>query len=418
MLPREGVFKNATMTSIIGNNELCGGLPAYHLPKCISKSSKRSKIHISVLSACVIFGILGVALTIVFLYFCWLKKKVKEPISTSMEDSCPNISYRTLLKATNGFSSMNLIGVGSFGSIYKGIFEENGIAIAVKVLHLMHRGALKSFLAECEVLKNIKHRNLLKILTVCSGIDYQQNDFKAIVYEYMENGSLKRWLHPNPTPSYTNEPTQKLNFFRRINIAIGVASTLDYIHHQCHIPIVHCDLKPSNILFDTEMVAHVGDFGLAKFLLGSSTDTVANQMSSMGIRGTIGYAPPEYAMGCKVSREGGVYSYGILLLEMFTGLSPNDDIFRDNLTLHSFVAEALPEQVLEITDHILLQERENYLSPNSPQHWLSESDGIFQECLVTVYNIGVSCSDEVPGRRLSISGVANQLQKIREKLYA
>ncbi|KAK3432714.1 hypothetical protein EUGRSUZ_D00239, partial [Eucalyptus grandis] len=374
-LPRVGVFENATMTSIIGNNALCGGLPAFHLPKCISKSSKKRKIHILVLSACVICGILGIALTLVFLYLCWLKKKVKEPISTSMEDSWPNISYRALLKATDGFSSMNLIGVGSFGSVYKGILEENGTTVAVKVIHLVHRGAQKSFLAECKALKNIRHRNLLKILTVCSGVDYQQNDFKALIYEYMEKGSLERWLHPNPTPSPWNEPTSKLNFFQRINVAIGVASALDYLHYQCHIPIIHCDLKPSNILLDADMVAHVGDFGLAKFLLGSSSDTVANQMSSMGIRGTIGYAPPEYAMGCEVSREGDVYSYGILLLEMFTSLSPTNDIFKDDLTLHSFVAEALPGQVLEITDHILLQERENHLSPSNPPHWLSESNG-------------------------------------------
>ncbi|KAK3431533.1 hypothetical protein EUGRSUZ_E03337, partial [Eucalyptus grandis] len=383
MLPCEGVFKNATMTSILGNDALCGGLPAFHLPKCVSKSSKRRKFYILVSSACIIFGILGITLTLVFLYLCWLKKQVKEPISTSMEDSWPYISYRALLKATDGFSSMNLIGVGSFGSVYKGIIEENGIAVAVKVLHLVHRGALKSFMAECEALKNTKHRNLLNILTICSGIDYRQNDFKALVYEYMEKGSLESWLHPNPTPSQRNEPTQKLNFFHRINVAIDVASALDYLHHQCHIPIVHCDLKPGNILLNADMVAHVGDFGLAKFLLGSSNDTIANQMSSLGIRGTVGYAPPEYAMGCEVSREGDIYSYGILLLEMFTGLSPTNDIFRDNLTLHSFVAEALPERVMEITDHILLQERENHLSTNSHWHWLSESDGIFQECLVT-----------------------------------
>ncbi|XP_048140728.1 probable LRR receptor-like serine/threonine-protein kinase At3g47570 [Rhodamnia argentea] len=383
MLPLEGVFKNATATSIIGNDELCGGLPAFHLPKCISKRSKRRKIHVLVSSACATFVIIGIALVVVFLYLRWLKKKVKEPISTSMDDSCPNISYRALLKATDDFSSMNLIGVGNFGSVYKGMLKENGTTVVVKVLHLVHRGALKSFLAECEALRNVRHRNLLKILTVCSGIDHQQNDFKALVYEYMENGSLERWLHPNPTPSHGNEPTRTLNFFQRINIAIDVASALDYLHHQCHIPIVHCDLKPSNILLDAEMVAHVGDFGLAKFLLGSSSNTVANRTSSVGIGGTIGFAPPEYTMGCKVSREGDVYDYGIFLLEMFTGLSPTDDTFKDNLTLHSFVAEALLERVLEITNRILLQERENHSSPNGPQHWLSESDGIFQECLVT-----------------------------------
>ncbi|KAF8024642.1 hypothetical protein BT93_F1729 [Corymbia citriodora subsp. variegata] len=418
ILPREGVFKNPTNTSIIGNNELCDGLPEFHLPNCISKSSKSTKKNIMILFAYVISGVLGIALILAFIYLRWFKKKVNELISSSMDDSYPKVSYGALLKATDGFSSANLIGVGSFSSIYKGILEDNGTAIAVKVLHMVRHGAMKSFIAECEALKNIKHRNLLKILTVCSGSDYQGNNFKALVYQFMDNGSLERWLHQNATSSHGNELPKKLNFIQRINIAIDVAYALDYLHHQCHIPIVHCDLKPSNILLDAEMVAHVGDFGLVKFLLGSSHDTIVNQMSSVGLRGTIGYAPPEYAMGCKVSREGDVYSYGILLLEMFTGLSPIDDTFRDNLTLHNFVVEALFERVLEITDNVLLQERESHLGPYSPQHWLCKSDGIFQECLVMVFNIGVACSYSVPGRRMSISGIANQLQQIREKLLA
>ncbi|XP_039166956.1 probable LRR receptor-like serine/threonine-protein kinase At3g47570 [Eucalyptus grandis] len=291
MLPCEGVFKNATSTSIIGNNELCGGLPEFHLPICISKSSKSRKIHMVILSTYVISGVLGLAL-ILALYLCWLKKKVNKEVSCLMDDSCPNVSYGTLLKATDSFSPMNLIGVGSFGSVYKGMLEENQTAIAVKVLHLAHHGALKSFIAECDAEKNIKHRNLLQILTICSSSDYQGSDFKALVYEFMDNGSLEEWLHPNTSSSHGNELSKRLNFVQRINIAIGVAFALDYLHHQCHIPIVHCDLKPSNILLDAEMVAHVGDFGLAKFLVGSSLDSVADQMSSVGLRGTIGYAPP------------------------------------------------------------------------------------------------------------------------------
>ncbi|KAK3428350.1 hypothetical protein EUGRSUZ_F04393, partial [Eucalyptus grandis] len=413
MLPREGVFKNATGTSIIGNNELCGGLPEFHLPNCISKGSKRRKINIIILSVSIIFGVLGISLFLAFICIFWLKKKVNKPVPSSTDDLCSNVSYGTLLKVTDGFSSMSLVGVGSFGSVYKGILEGDGTIVAVKVLHLVCRSALKSFIVECEALKNVRHRNLLKILTVCSSIDYQGNEFKALVYQFMDNGNLERWLHPNTTSSHRNELPKKLNFIWRINIAIDVAFALDYLHHWCHMPIVHCDLKPSNVLLDAQMVAHVGDFGLAKFLLGSSPDIVANQMSSVGLRGTIGYAPPEYAMGCEVSREGDVYSYGILLLEMFTGLSPTDDRFGDNLTLRSFVTTALPKRALEITDHILLLERESRFNPNSPK-----SNDIFQECLVMVYNIGVVCSNEVPRRRMSIGSVANQLQKIREKLFA
>ncbi|XP_030540082.2 probable LRR receptor-like serine/threonine-protein kinase At3g47570 [Rhodamnia argentea] len=418
MLPRGGVFENATTISVIGNAKLCGGSPKFQLPKCVSSSSKSREVHVLRLSAFVICGLLGSALVLAILYLCWWKRRVQEPVSSSVDVLYSNVSYGALLKATNGFSSTNLVGVGSFGSVYKGVLEGSGTTVAVKVLHLVGRGALKSFIVECEVLKNIRHRNLLKILTVCSGIDYQGNDFKAIVYDFMDNGSLVQWLHQKAMPFLGNEPPKKVNFIRRINIAIDVASALDYLHNQCHIPIIHCDLKPSNVLLDARMVAHVGDFGLAKFILGSSLDIVANQMSSVGLRGTIGYAPPEYAMGCEVSREGDVYSYGILLLEMFTGLSPTEDKFRDNFTLHSFVAAALPGQALEITDHILLLERESRFNPNNRHHWLSESDTIFQECLVMVYDIGVACSNEVPGSRMSINGVASQLQKIRQKLFA
>ncbi|KAK2631845.1 hypothetical protein EUGRSUZ_L02368 [Eucalyptus grandis] len=390
MLPHAGVFENASATSITGNAKLCGGLPKFQLPKCISNSSKSKKVHVLRLYAIVICGVLGIALVLAIVYLYWQKKPVQEPISSSIDVLCPNVSYRTLLKATDGFSSTNLVGVGSFGSVYRGVLENNGTIVAVKVLHLVGRSALESFTVECE----------------------------AIVYDFMENGSLEQRLHQKAMPSYGNKPPKNVNFIQRINIAIDVASALDYLHHQCHIPIIHCDLKPSNVLLDAQMVAHVGDFGLAKFLIGSSLDTVANQMSSMGLRGTIGYAPPEYAMGCTVSREGDVYSYGILLLEMFTGLSPTNDKFRENFTLHSFVAAALPEQVLEITDHTLLRERESHFNANGPQHWLTESDVMFQECLVMVYNIGVTCSNEVPGSRMSISNVASQLQKIRQKLFA
>ncbi|KAK3430309.1 hypothetical protein EUGRSUZ_E01842, partial [Eucalyptus grandis] len=312
MLPREGVFKNATATSIVGNNELCGGMPEFHLPNCISKSFESVRINIIIFFAFVIPGVLGMALNAALIYLFRVKKKV--PNSSFLDKIHMKISYETLLKATKGFSSTNLISVGSFGSVYKGILQDNGTFVAVKVLHLARRGF-----------------NL----------------------QYMVNGSLKCWLHPCTTSSHGNKLSKKLNFIWRINIAIDVAFALDYLHHQCPIPIVHCNLKPSNILLDAEMVTHVGDFGSAKFL-----DTLTNQMSSL-VRGTTGYIPLEYAMGCNASREGDVYSYGILLLEIFTGLSPTNNTFRDNLTLHNFVAEALPERVLEITDIFLLQEKEN-----------------------------------------------------------
>ncbi|XP_030461476.1 probable LRR receptor-like serine/threonine-protein kinase At3g47570 [Syzygium oleosum] len=400
---------------VAGNEKLCGGMPEFELPQCVSRNSKsRGGVHKLKLTISVVFDLLGIILLVTLLYLCWLKEKKSKPISSSSNNSLPNLSYETLLKATDGFSSTNLIGAGSFGSVYKGLLRENGNVIAVKVLNLMRHGAFKSFKAECEALKCIKHRNLLKVLTACSGIDYKGDEFKALVYEFMVNGSLKEWLYPNPVQDDVDRHSKKLSLVQRINISIDVASALDYLHNQCKSPVIHCDLKPNNVLLDADMVGHVGDFGLAKIVLESTSDTRANT-SSAGLRGTIGYAAPEYANGRQVSREGDVYSYGILLLEMFTGLSPTSDIFRDNLNLHNYVAEALPQRAMEITDPVVLHIGESHDSSHDALH---KRNCIFQECLETIYRIGLACSVEEPRRRMNVDKVATQLHLIRKKLLA
>ncbi|KAF8022003.1 hypothetical protein BT93_G2208 [Corymbia citriodora subsp. variegata] len=411
MLPSLGVFKNASATFIAGNNKICGGIPEFRLPKCISRHSKsKGEVHKLKLSVSIIFGLLGVVLVLAFVYVCWVKKKnPQEPTSSSMADPGPNLSYGTLLKATDGFSSTNLIGVGNFGSVYKGRLQENGTNVAVKVFNLTSHGALKSFKTECEALRHIKHRNLLKVLTVCSSTDYNGNDFKALVYEFMINGSLEEWLHPYPIPVDVDGPSKILSLIQRIKISIDMAFALDYLHNQCHNAVVHCDLKPSNVLLDAEIVGHVGDFGLTKIIFEGTSHTNTN-ISSIGLRGTIGYAAPEYGMGSGVSVEGDVYSYGILLLEMFSGVSPTAEIFKENSNLRNFVEEALPERVLEITDPVLVQEVESDTG--------QRRKSTVQDCLLMVYRIGIACSVGVPKERMSMADIAAQLCSIRNRLYA
>ncbi|MBA0749600.1 hypothetical protein Gogos_003504 [Gossypium gossypioides] len=234
------------------------------------------------------------------------KKKEQQPTTTCAEKSLLQLSYQSILRATNGFSMQNLVGSRSFGFVYKGVLEENGAFIAVKVFNLLNRGASRSFLAECEALKHIRHRNLVKVLTAISGFDYQGNDFKALVYEFMENGSLEDWLDRS-TGMHELETTRKLNFFQRLNVAIDVAHALEYLHHHGETSIIHCDIKPSNILLDEEMVGHISDFGLAKIFFGDKLNNSTNQSSSLGLRGTVGYAPPEYGMGSELSTKGDVY---------------------------------------------------------------------------------------------------------------
>ena len=108
----------------------------------------------------------------------------------------------------------------------------------------------------------------------------------------MENGNLDEWLHPTSRTYGTLEEQRNLNLLQRLNIAIDIANALDYLHHHCQTPIIHCDLKPSNILLDDEMIGHVGDFGLAKLLFDATQDCSINQSSSIEIRGTVGYTPP------------------------------------------------------------------------------------------------------------------------------
>ncbi|KAL5714249.1 hypothetical protein ACHQM5_016236 [Ranunculus cassubicifolius] len=309
------------------------------------------------------------------------------------------VSYTDLHRATNGFSSENIIGTGRYGFVYRGMHRQ-GKLIAVKVLNLIERGAIKTFLAECEALRVIRHRNLLKILTVCSSVDFRGNDFKALVFEFMPNGSLDSWLHPGLETE--NEP-RYLTFHQRLNIAIDIASALDYLHNHCGDPVIHCDLKPGNVLLGDDFTAHVGDFGLAKFLSTPSTSS-ATDTSSISIRGTIGYIPPEYGAGGKVSTQGDVYSYGILLLEMFTGKRPTESIFKDGLTLHEYSRSALPEHVMDIIDINVLSELHDEISTTIDQQ---------KESLISIVKIGVACSMDFMTDRMSIETAFNELNLIK-----
>lgn len=428
-VPTQGIFENTSAISLIGNEKLCGGLQELGLPTCTSKGSTKEKLSRTL--KILLFTIPGIiVLSLCLLFVVWFRKRRIRPSLIAQESSLLKVSYRSLLIATAGFSSTNLIGSGSFGSVYKAILsnQNGGMAVAVKVLDLTNNpGASKSFKSECEALRNIRHRNLVKILTACSSLDHKGNEFMALVYEFMENGNLEEWLH-------VKGRERKLSFLQRLNIAIDVACAVDYLHHGCQTPIIHCDLKPSNVLLDADMTAHVGDFGLARFVLQQRSDSSNNQTSSIGIRGTVGYAAPEYGMGSHVSIQGDVYSYGILLLEMFSGRRPTDEMFKDNLSLHSFAEKALSGRVEEIADPILLEqeseeaekdeelveaEDEEAASP-STNTTRSNDDYVsrrtIEECLVSVFRIGVACSVELPRERLDMGDVVAQLQLIKNCL--
>jgi receptor kinase-like protein len=261
-VPTFGVFANATTISIQGNDKLCGGVPDIHLPPCSFQSPKKKHILIVIPIVLTVSAALVVLVLLYLLRIQCNKRTTKIPLATPIH-GYPLVSYAQLVKATNGFSTSNLLGSGSFGTVYKGELgnqADEGIKhVAVKVLKLRTPGAVKSFVAECEALRNLRHRNFVKIITVCLSIDNIGSDFKAIVYDFMPNGTLDCWLHPD-----TDEQAELkfLNLLQRVTILLDVAFSLDYLHNHGPEPVVHCDLKSSNVLLDADMVAHVGDFGL------------------------------------------------------------------------------------------------------------------------------------------------------------
>ncbi|GAY40374.1 hypothetical protein CUMW_051440 [Citrus unshiu] len=308
----------------------------------------------------------------------------KQPLRLTLRNAIPKEYYESLVKATDGFPLINLIGVGSFDAVYKGVFDLNRAVVAIKVLSIQCQGASKSFMAECKDLKNICHRNLVRVITSYSSIDFQGNEFKALVYEYMP-----KW-----------------------NIAIDVASALDYLHHHCQELILHCDLKPSNVLLDNDFFAHIGDFELARFRQEVSNPT---QSSSNGVRRTIGYTALDYDLGSEVSTNGDAYNYGILLLEMVTRRKPIDFMFEGDLNLHNFARMAFPNRVMDIVNLVLLNDNKVLAGTNSNMLRKTKMNSRL-ECLIFMVRIGAACSMGSSQDRMNVPNAVHDLQSVNNIL--
>ncbi|XP_052287221.1 receptor kinase-like protein Xa21 [Citrus sinensis] len=274
-IPSGGSFANFSAQSFMGNDLLCGS-PHLQVPLCKSSPHQKSSKNVILLgvvlplSVFIIAILLALGIGLITRYRKGNTELSNIEVNMSPQAMWRRFSYRELLLATDHFSEKSLIGIGSFGTVYKGRFLD-GMEVAIKVFHLQFDGALKSFDAECEVLKSVRHRNLVKIISSCSN-----GNFKALVLEYMANGSLEKCLYSS---------NRSLDIFQRLSIMIDVALALEYLHFGYSNPVVHCDIKPSNILLDDDMVAHLSDFGIAKLLNGEES------MRTQTL-GTIGYMAP------------------------------------------------------------------------------------------------------------------------------
>ncbi|XP_059436696.1 probable LRR receptor-like serine/threonine-protein kinase At3g47570 [Corylus avellana] len=380
-IPSGGPFINFSAASFMSNKALCGA-SRLQVPPC-KEGAPRPKKATTIRALKYVLLAIGLTILVVAFLLAWIrcqKRIVKFPVEEEslLVTTWRRISHQELLQATKGFNSNNLVGEGSFGSVYKGTLLD-GMNVAIKVLNLKVEGAFKSFNAECEVLCNIRHRNLIKIISVCSCID-----FKALILEYIPNGNLEKWLYSH---------NHYLSILQRLNIMIDVAWALEYLHHGYSTPIVHCDLKPNNILLDEDMVAHVTDFGTAK-LLGDG-DSMKRTMTLA----TIGYMAPEYGLEGIVSTRGDVYSYGIVMMETFTRKKPTDDMFAGEMSLKRWVEDLLPLSEIEVVDANL-----------------GGTEGhSAMDCISSIMRLALDCCAESPGQRIDMKNVSITLNKVKFK---
>ncbi|KAK7390328.1 hypothetical protein VNO78_25631 [Psophocarpus tetragonolobus] len=283
-------------------NGVAPPLNASLLPKPPPKEKDPSsfpwvKVVISVLSA------LTFTLLCLLFFVTLYKRYTTFETLEDWEMDCPHrFRYRDLHLATKGFIESQLIGVGGFGSVYKGVLPSTGTEVAVKRIMRSPRQGMREFAAEIESLGRLRHKNLVNLQGWC-----KHKNYLLLIYDYIPNGSLDSLLI---------NKNFALDWDQRFHILKGVAAGLLYLHEEWEQVVIHRDVKSSNILIDGDFNAHLGDFGLARL---HSHDQVSHTTSVVG---TIGYIAPELTRTGKSSTRSDVYAFGVLLLEVVAGTRP------------------------------------------------------------------------------------------------
>ncbi|KAI4331073.1 hypothetical protein MLD38_029296 [Melastoma candidum] len=263
-------------------------LAASDVPNPSSKPNVAAIVGGSVAGVIALVGIALLGL------WAWKRRSTR---TKTVEGTLIAFAYRDVQAATKNFSEK--LGGGGFGSVFKGTLPDSS-EIAVKKLESISQGE-KQFRTEVSTIGMIQHVNLVRLRGFCS-----EGDKKLLVYDYMPNGSLNAHL-------FNGKDSNILDWKTRYQIALGTARGLTYLHEKCRDCIIHCDIKPENILLDAEFVPKVADFGLAK-LMGREFSRVLTTM-----RGTRGYLAPEWISGVAITAKADVYSYGMMLFEIVSG---------------------------------------------------------------------------------------------------
>ncbi|XP_038726019.1 G-type lectin S-receptor-like serine/threonine-protein kinase LECRK3 [Tripterygium wilfordii] len=306
--------------------------------------------------------------------FIFRKRNTKrfEPYKVMQDTNSRSFSYEELEDATSGFKEV--LGRGTYGTVYKGVLAlDNGRPIAVKKLEKMVGEGELEFKAEVNTIGATNHKNLVHLIGYCN-----EGQHRLLVYEFMSNGSLANFLFGPTRP----------NWYKRLNFALGIARGLLYLHEECSSQIIHCDIKPQNILIDDSLTTKISDFGLAKLLKKDQSQTMT------AIRGTKGYVAPEWFRSLPITAKVDVYSFGVLLLELVC-------------CRKSF------EQDLENEDQMILADWACDCYKERKLHMLVENDEEAMDDLERVKKflmIAIWCTQEDPSQRPTMKKVTQMLE--------
>ncbi|KAL8171857.1 hypothetical protein V2J09_023661 [Rumex salicifolius] len=396
-VPTTGLFATINPNELAGNPGLCGGTltPCSQDNKALGGRNLHVK-HILVgllvgLLAILVLGLTLVTVTLVYrkwyLYSNsvgdWFKRSNKEWPWRLVAFQRLDFTSANILGCVN---ESNVIGMGGSGIVYKAEMQRPHAVVAVKKLWRSYRGDEETreedLLDEVNLLGRLRHRNIVRVL----GYLHNENDV-MMVYEYMPNGSLWSALHGKEAG------TVLVDWVSRYNVAVGIVQGLAYLHHDCHPPIIHRDVKSNNILLDVNFEARIADFGLAKTMLQKSK-TVSI------VAGTYGYIAPEYGYAPKIDEKSDIYSFGVVLLELITGKMPVDPSFGEPIDVVEWVGRKI---------------RGNGGLKEALDQSLAGESKLVQEEMLLALRIAVLCTAKLPKDRPCTRDVLTMLREAKPR---
>ncbi|KAG5232699.1 clavata1 receptor kinase family protein [Salix suchowensis] len=395
-VPSNGMLTTINPNDLIGNAGLCGGV----LPPC-STTSSASKQHENLRIKHVITGfIIGVSIILTLgIAFCigrwlykrwylynsffydWHNKSNKEWPWTLVAFQRISFTSSDILAS---IKESNIIGIGGTGIVYKAEAHRPHAIVAVKKLWRIETDLENGddLFREVGLLGRLRHRNIVRLL------GYLQNETDVLmVYEYMPNGNLGTALHGKEAGNLL------VDWVSRYNIAVGVAQGLNYLHHDCHPPVIHRDIKSNNILLDANLDARIADFGLARMM------SHKNETVSM-VAGSYGYIAPEYGYTLKVDEKSDIYSFGVVLLELLTGKMPLDPAFEESVDIVEWVRRKI---------------RNNRALEEALDHSIAGQCKHVQEEMLLVLRIAILCTAKLPKDRPSMRDVITMLGEAKPR---